>query len=150
MTSKRSTQKPVARLAALILGASLALPLPAPAADWGVHRNEREAIMVTTDEDGNARETTVWFVFVDSVLFIRAVRAARWGSNLERDPLVAIRFEGAEFDARASRVRQEPLMEAIADAVAVKYPEGEGWGRFLRAMLGGLKVYRLDPVASGP
>ena len=119
MTSKCGIRWFVSTLGTLLIASSISLPAAAQASDWTSYEDEREAVVITRDADGRPRETTIWFVFVDSVLFIRAVRVARWGRNLDREPVLTLRIADAEYAVRASRVREKPLMAAVRGFGAV-------------------------------
>ncbi len=106
---------------------------------------------MTTDPDGSQRETTIWFVLVDSELYVRAVRVSRWGDNVASRPDVRLRLGGEEFAARAEPVSDEETVRAVVEAVEEKYTDSNWWAQLLRAALGGIDVFRLRPAvpASG-
>ena len=128
--------------------ASLLLAEVSLAADWEGVDSEPEAVIVTRNADGSPRETTIWFVFVGSELYVRAVRASRWGRNAERRPEVFFRAGDTETRALATRVVDANTLASVRQAVEEKYPDSNWWAGVMRAMLGGIKVFHLTPGTS--
>jgi hypothetical protein len=121
-------------LALVVAGAG-----PATAYDWSAWDAETVEV-ITTDEDGGARLTTVWIVIIDNYPYVRT-SATTWGDNAEREGSLKLRGDPGELVLRVERV----LDVAEADRVAAVFREKYGttdrvmeWFRF-----GERRVFRL-------
>ena len=104
--------------AAVLLGAGVAR---AEAVDWNAAHEHDVIEILTTDPDGELRETKVWVAALDGRGYVRT-NDSRWFQNLVREPSAAIRFGDAQHPVRAEVVR-DPALRARVDAVfAEKYP----------------------------
>ena len=110
------------RLAALaaVLVALTASAQPPPRPDWEALADVETLEVVTHDEDGSPRETTIWLVVVDGQGFIRT-GGTTWGDNVERDPEVVLRIEGVEYALRAEFIENEALRERVVLTFREKY-----------------------------
>ena len=65
--------------------------------DWNSVADVEEVLVLTTNEDGTPRETTIWLAVVDGQGYIRTGGWTKWGDNVKRDPEIALlaraRFE---------------------------------------------------------
>ena len=91
--------------------------------DWAALASVEEVDVLTTDADGDPRETVVWFVVDEGVAYLRTGGGSRWGDNIEREPDVVLRVAGEEYPLRATRVSDEALLEGIHATFREKY----GW-----------------------
>jgi hypothetical protein len=128
---------------ALLLASLVAAPAAAAGPDWNAVADVEEVEVLTTDEDGAARETTIWLVVVDGQGYVRGGVRGHWGRNAQRDPDVALRVEGAEYALRASPVTDAAARERIEKAFREKY----GWFDGLVNVFRGSEplILRLDP-----
>ena len=106
----------------------------------------REAIVITTDADGDARERIIWFAELDEMLYIRTAPVSVWGRNLDRDGELVLRRDGSEQRYSAERVHDRERLPKIHRAFREKYGASDWWAGIMRALLGGRKTYRLAPV----
>jgi hypothetical protein len=90
--------------------------------DWERVAAVRVIEVVTTDEDGDDRETKVWFVLIDGVPYLRT-NDSRWLENIRRDPGVVIRIDEIEYVHLAHEVTTPELIEQVDAATRAKY----GW-----------------------
>jgi len=90
--------------------------------------------VVTTDPDGDLRETPVWFVLIDGDAWLRT-NDSRWLANIERDPAFRVRVEGLEFEVGGQVVHDAAMIERIDAASLKKY----GWQERL------IHVFRMSP-----
>jgi hypothetical protein len=90
--------------------------------DWASVAEVELIEVVTRDDDGDLRETTVWFVLVDGVAYLRT-NGSRWLENLRRDPDLVLRIEGRDYEARAEEIAGDEIVEVVDAASAEKY----GW-----------------------
>jgi hypothetical protein len=116
----------VARFAIAALLSVLALAAaPARAAEpnWEKLAEIPRIEIVTHDEDGDVRETTIWFVVIDGQGFIRTGNS-KWLANIRRNPAdVVLRIEKKEYPLRAEFIESEKLRERVTAAFHAKY----GW-----------------------
>ena len=80
---------------ALAMGIALLLFLSAAvgyseAPDWSAYDGARTIEVLTQDEDGAPRETTIWVVVVNGAAYINT-NATTWGENVERTPRLDVR-----------------------------------------------------------
>jgi hypothetical protein len=122
--SLRPAPLPPRARALLLLAAALLLPaVPAPAAppDWAAIADEDTVTVVTTDDGGEVRETTIWLLVLDDVGYIRTSRSTRWGDNVERNPDIALRVGGVDYPLRASFVEDDAERARIVAGFEAKY-----------------------------
>jgi hypothetical protein len=107
----------LAAAALLLLGAP-----PAVAVDWSRYADVDTVTVLTTTEEGETRETTVWLAVVDGQGFIRT-GDTRWGTDVARDPTIALRIGEDRLPLTAEFVEDEALREQVNAAFRAKY----GW-----------------------
>jgi hypothetical protein len=100
-------------------GTAMAAPEPSPP-QWSEVAEVGTVEVLTVDEDGSPRETTVWLAVVDGQGYLRT-GGTRWGGNLERDPQLVLRIEEREYALRSEAVEDEALRERITAAFREKY-----------------------------
>jgi hypothetical protein len=130
-------------LFALALGLLAAAGPASPAApDWGALRDVDTVVVVTSDEDASARETTVWLAVVDGSGYVRT-GSTRWGDNALRSPELVLRVGEASYPVRIEFVEDEAQRQRVADAFREKY----GWSDAALSWLRGghPKLMRLLP-----
>jgi len=98
--------------------------------------------VVTADEDGARRETTVWLLVLDGRPYIRT-GGSTWGDNVDRDPEIRLRSGPKEFAVRAVPVRDPRMRARVTDGMREKY----GWQDWLVSFIRGsdTRIWRLDP-----
>jgi hypothetical protein len=102
------------------------------APDWDALSEVERIEIVTHDEDGDVRETTIWFAVVDGQGFVRSGESARWSDNVVRDPNVALRIERVEYPLVADFIEDDALRERVVAAFREKYGWTDGFLHFLR------------------
>jgi hypothetical protein len=106
---------------AVALGAAAAARAAEP--DWDKVAEVRNIEIITHDEDGAARETTIWLAVLDGQGFIRTGNST-WGANIKRNADdVVLRIEGKEYPLHAEFIENEKLRERVTAAFHEKY----GW-----------------------
>jgi hypothetical protein len=114
------------RLAALVSFALTLVPAAIALAaepNWEEAGKVRNIEIVTHDEDGEVRETTIWLVVVDGQGFIRT-GSSSWGQNIQRNPSdVVLRIEDNEYPLKAEFIENDKLRERVVAAFREKY----GW-----------------------
>jgi len=99
--------------------------------DWRAFADVDVIDVVTQDEDGDLRETPVWFVLVDGAPYLRT-RDSRWLANIERGSPVVVRIEGLEYAVSAVVETGDAIVAAVDAASAEKYGFQESLLRFGR------------------
>jgi len=115
--------------------------------DWSAVADVPVIEVITHDEDGDARETKVWFVLLDGEPYLRT-SGSRWLDNLRRDPLVGIRIEGTLYRARADEVTSDALIERVDAASRAKYGWQEATIHVFRMRRP--DIVKLSPAPPGP
>ena len=111
--------------------------------DWNSVADVGQVRVLTTNQDGTPRETTIWLAVVDGQGYIRTSGWTRWGDNVERNPDIALRIGDAEHPLRASFVEDEALRERVIATFREKYG---GFDGFLNVFRGSKPpIMRLDP-----
>ena len=126
MTYRISRAFPILALAVLVFAAPAAAdsthPSPDSYPDWETLADVEVIEVLTHDEDGDLRESKVWFVRVEGEVYLRTSESA-WLENLRRDPNLGLRVEDVEYQARALEVTSDELIEKVDAASRQKY----GW-----------------------
>ena len=100
--------------------------------DWEKLGAIRNIEIITHDEDGDARETTIWFVELDGQGFIRT-GSSNWAENIRRNPSdVVLRIEDVEYPLQAEFIENDSLRERIVAAFREKYGWLDGAVQFVR------------------
>ena len=123
---------------------TLAVSLPVQAVEWERVADEQEMTVVTTNENGSRRETTIWLVVVGDEGYIRTART-RWGANMERDPDVVLRIAGTEYALRAERITDDELFDQLQKRIREKYGLSDRICGLFRSLMGGARIYRMIP-----
>jgi len=105
----------------LIAGPALAAAPLAAAPEWAAVADEETVHVITTDEDGDVRETKIWLLVLDDVGYIRTSRSTRWGDNVERNQDIALRVSGADYPLRATFVEEDAERARIVAGFEAKY-----------------------------
>lgn len=120
-------------------------PSAARAVDWSRHADVDTVTVITTTEEGDPRETTVWLVVVDGQGFLRT-GSTRWGGDVERDPAVVLGIGEERLPLRVEFVEDEELREKVTAAFREKY----GWSDAAIGIFRGSrpKIMKLQPRAA--
>jgi hypothetical protein len=110
--------------------------------DWNAVAATDTVQVLTKNQDGTPKETTVWLAVVDGQGYIRTGNT-RWWANIERDHDVRLRIEGNEYPLRVEVVEDPGLIQRVEDTFRAKY----GWvDRALHAFRSGAPhIMRLLP-----
>jgi hypothetical protein len=126
----------------LLLALLAALPAAAAAPDWNAVKDVGNVEIVTTNEDGSARETTIWLAVVDGQGYIRT-GSTRWKANVERNPDVTLRIDEAEYPLRVEFVTDPELKAQVEQALHEKYGFSDSLVGIFR--IGDTNIMRLVP-----
>ncbi|HKE11583.1 MAG TPA: DUF2255 family protein [Myxococcota bacterium] len=115
--------RPLLRI--LVLATAVGLqPLSSAAAspDWNAAATTDTVQVITKNQDGTLKTTTVWLAVVDGQGYIRTGNT-RWWANIERDRDVTLRVQGSDYPLRVEVVEEPDLRQRVEDAFRAKY----GW-----------------------
>lgn len=131
-----------APLGAWVVAACLAAAGVAHAAvyDWERFADVDTVEVISTDEDGGARLTTVWIVVLENQPYLRT-SSTTWGDNVEREGRLRLRSDFGELEVRVERVLDADESERVVAAFREKYGTSDAlleWFRF-----GERRVFRL-------
>ncbi|HEB90074.1 MAG TPA: DUF2255 family protein [Deltaproteobacteria bacterium] len=100
------------------LGATALAGMP----DWNGVADVETVEVLTKDQDGAARETTVWLLVQDGEGYVRTGNTT-WGGNVVRDGELTLRIGGQEYPLRVEFVEDESARERLTRGFREKY----GW-----------------------
>jgi len=129
---------------ALAVVACFGVASAAAAQDWNALADVETVEVVTHDDDGKARETTVWLLVYEGQGYIRT-GGTRWGANIQRDPDLLLRVGGDEFALRTASIPEGDEYTALADAFRKKYGFQDALMGVVRGIGGTPSIMRLDP-----
>lgn len=129
-------------LAAVVM---IAFASVASAQDWKALADTDTIQVITKDEFGASRETTVWLAVYEGHGYIRT-GGTRWGKEIQRDPDVTVRIAGNEFPLRAVPIGAgDATFTAVTDVFRQKYGFSDAAIGVFRSMGGTPTIMRLDP-----
>jgi len=131
------------RLLSLALASLLALaPFVARAdIDWNAHKDVETIVIVTADEDGTPRDTTIWLCVVDGKGYVRG-GSGRWVGNTARNGDVKLRVGESELVVHATKVTDAAEIERVTAAYHEKYGFSDTLAGIVR---GEPTIFRLAP-----
>ena len=127
-------------LAVALAWASAATARTALPRDWNRFADTQTVEVVTTDEDGGSRLTTVWIVVLDNQAYIRT-SGTIWGDNVEREGKLRLREGSAELTLRAEKLMSAAEIERVVAAFREKYGTSDLLMQVFR--FGETRVFRL-------
>jgi len=126
--------------AALLFASAAHAAHSAPPIDWTKFTDTQTIEVVSTDEDGGQRLTTIWIVVVDRQPYIRTA-GTTWGDNVERNGALKLREAGGDRPLRAERVLSEAEVERVVAVFREKYGSTDSIMELFR--FGERRVFRL-------
>ena len=121
--------------AALLAGAAHGSPL-----DWTRYTDTQTIEIVSTDEDGGQRLTTIWIVVLDRQAYIRTA-GTTWGDNVEREGKLELHEVAGDRPLRAEKVLSAAEVERVVAAFREKYGTTDAVMELFR--FGERRVFRL-------
>jgi hypothetical protein len=88
--------------------------------DWSKWAALQTVQVISTDQGGRERTTTVWIVVVDGQAYLRTGRTI-WGGNVEREGKLTLKGQPGEYPFRAERISDPSLQEKVMAAFRAKY-----------------------------
>jgi hypothetical protein len=147
MTRSSSTLRSLfgLRLHALAPALALLFAASAPAvvseADWGTYAEADTVVILTTDEDGKPRKTTIWLCVSEGQGYVRG-GSGRWVGNTLRNGDVGLRIGDAELALHATKLEDAAEIERVTAAFREKYGFGDVMATLVR---GTPTIFRLAP-----
>jgi hypothetical protein len=77
--------------------------------------------VLTTDADGDARDTKIWLLVLDGTGYIRTSRRSTWGTNVERNPNIGVRIDDSDYPVRATFITENAERARIVTGFGEKY-----------------------------
>jgi len=108
--------------------------------DWSRYADTQTVEVVSIDEDGGSRLTTVWIVVLDNQAYLRT-SGTIWGDNVEREGKLRFRDGNSEFALRAEKVLVPSEVERVVAAFREKYGTTDAVMQIVR--FGETRVFRL-------
>ena len=137
------------RIAVACLAAGLLLAAPSLAAhheggDWSAWADLEEIQVLTVQEDGTPRETTIWILVQGSSAYIRTSAGSAWGDEVERADTIGLRGGGEERTVRATAITADEERERLVEGFRAKYGFVD---RFLDVVRGKARIWRVEVAA---
>jgi hypothetical protein len=107
-------------MACLVLLLVLAGAVHAAAPDWQRAQEQSVVQILTHDEDGAQRETSVWIVSFDGCGYVRT-NDSRWLANIRRGSTVALRLDDGEFPVAAREPNDAAITARVEEQFKQKY-----------------------------
>ncbi|HXJ80339.1 MAG TPA: DUF2255 family protein [Candidatus Methylomirabilis sp.] len=127
----------------VVLAFALSFASSAEAAmlDWSKWADLRTVEVISIDEDGRPRTTTVWIVVVAGQPYLRT-GGTIWGSNVEREGKLKLKGAPGEYELRIEKVTEPSLQEKVMAAFRAKYGTWDRLSGLIR--FGGRRIFRLS------
>ena len=126
----------------VVLAFALAVGSTAESAtpDWSKWADLQTVQVISTDEGGRTRTTTVWIAVVEGHAYLRTGRTI-WGGNVEREGKLKLKGEPGEYQFRAEKITDPSLQEKVMAAFRAKYGFNDMISGVIR--LGQHRIFRL-------
>jgi hypothetical protein len=129
------------RIASLIAALLVLTSSPALGLDWNAHKDADTVVIVTTDEDGAARDTTIWLCVSNGQGYVRG-GGGHWVTNAQRAGAVTLRIGASELALTATRVTDAAEIARVAAGLRAKYGFSDTLATLIR---GEPTIFRLTP-----
>lgn len=108
------------RVIAVLMLAWFASAAAAGPFDWTPASSESVVEVLTSDVDGDLRETPVWIVVIDDAGYVRT-NDSKWLANIRRGSAVRLRVRDVESAVLAREVADVALKASVEAAFKAKY-----------------------------
>jgi hypothetical protein len=115
----------------LVIAGSGALAVDVQEPDWNAVSDTKTVEVVTEDEDGSLRTTTVWLFVQDGEAFIRT-GDTRWGRNIVRNGELTLRVGEHEYPLGVVFQEDDMRRERIKQGFRDKYGWSDGLISWIR------------------
>lgn len=113
--------------------------------DWRPVAEESVVEILTSDADGDLRETPVWIVVIDGAAYVRT-NDSKWLANIRRGSLVRLRVRDVESAVAATEPTEDGIAQRVEEAFKAKYGITQRVMSFFRTTEP--TVLRLTPLSS--
>ena len=134
---KTSLARGVVLAFALGFAGSAAAAMP----DWSKWADLQTVTVISVDEGGRPRTTTVWIVVVDGQPYLRTGNTV-WGGNVERAGKLTLKGGPGEYELRVEKVTDPSLQEKVMAAFRAKYGIWDRVSTLIR--FGARRIFRLS------
>jgi hypothetical protein len=126
----------------VVLAVALAVASSSESAtpDWSKWAALQTVQVISTDEGGRVRATTVWIVVVEGQAYLRTGRTV-WGGNVEREGKLKLKGDPGEHQFRAERITDPSIQAKVMAAFRAKYGFQDVISGVIR--LGQHRIFRL-------
>jgi len=124
---------------ALALGFATSAETAMP--DWSKWADLQTVEVISVDEGGRPRTTTVWIVVVDGQPYLRT-GGTIWGGNVEREGKLTLKGAPGEYELRIEKVTDPSLQAQVMAAFRAKYGTWDRLSGLVR--FGGRRIFRLS------
>ena len=125
----------------LIVAFAFARGAEAATPDWSKWADLRTVEVVSVDEGGRPRTTTVWIVVLDGQPYLRT-GGTTWGGNVQRGGTLKLKGSPGEYELRVEKVTDPLLQEKVMAAFRAKYGFWDRLSGLIR--FGGSRIFRLS------
>ena len=108
--------------ATIALVVLVAMPSRSDVMDWEALAETGTVEVITEDEDGSSRETTIWLLVQDGEGYVRT-GGSTWGTNVSRAGRLVLRVGEIEYPLRVEFVEDDEKRALIKEGFREKY----GW-----------------------
>ena len=109
--------------------------------DWNAHKAADTVVIVTTDEGGAARDTTIWLCVSNGQGYVRG-GSGQWVANSLHDGRVKLRVGDTELALTATKLTDAAEIGRVTTAYREKYGFGDTLATIVR---GSPTLFRLTP-----
>jgi len=110
---------------------SVALAAEGSDPDWDAVSEMSTVEVLTVDEDGSQRVTTVWLIVYEGEAIVRT-GGSRWGSNVVRDGELTLRIDEVDYAMTVIFEEDDARRQEIKQAFREKYGWFDGMVSWIR------------------
>ncbi len=110
--------------------------------DWSKWADLQTVEVISVDQGGRPRTTTVWIVVVDGQPYLRT-GGTTWGGNVEREGKLKLKGGPGEYELRVEKVTDPSIQEKVMAAFRAKYGAWDRVSGLIR--FGVSRIFRLSP-----
>lgn len=117
---------------------------PAAAAGWESWADFETIEVVTTNEDGSDRETTIWVVVIEGTAFIRTSESTEWGNAVDKAETIGLRGGGEARTVRATAITDTGRRDQVTASFREKYGFQD---RLVSILRGEARIWSVEPIS---
>jgi hypothetical protein len=116
---------------AMVMVATVGFSAAAQEPDWEAISEQDVVEVLTQDEDGSVRETTVWLLVQDGEAYVRT-GGSNWGANVVRSGELTLRVGEAEYPMTVEFEEDDAYRARIKQGFRDKYGWSDGLLSWIR------------------